>query len=193
MPNDINKNGDKIFYDPWTFGFNFDFTSVLRSFKSMASKMINKMMGGEEDTPNPKARKFVDFVQKKSTPPPDVMSADFQPFICRYSPNQPTFIGGVELNGFTRSVIYKCSETTRDGLHKNYDNDLKTCPRIADTEAMRKAYLCDETKDCVHYFDWSKKTVDRKWRLCASQSEGKKCKSKLMLVWLVVWWLVFCL
>ena len=66
MPNDINKNGDKIFYDPWTFGFNFDFTSVLRSFKSMASKMINKMMGGEEDTPNPKARKFVDFVQKKS-------------------------------------------------------------------------------------------------------------------------------
>jgi hypothetical protein len=152
--------GNKVWYDPWTFGFNFDFTSLLSTFKAMVADIVEKMMGGKEDTPNPKAAKFRSFITKKTTPPPDVMSADFQPFICKYSPND---------DQASRKKIYKCKATYKDregNEHNQFDQDIQTCQhKEVDYPQMTRTYLCDDTKDCVQYNAMGNKNL-----ACASKS-----------------------
>ena len=144
------------FYSPWTFGFNFDFTSVVGTFASMVQTLVEKMFGGKEPNADDKAEKFVGFVNKKLTPPPDVMSADFKPFICKYSPN---------VAESKKPLIYQKDPLQDDGYARNSDNK-----RIVDTGAMAIAYSCDHTKDCAHYWGWQNKGV-----ACASKSVGQKC------------------
>ena len=87
--------GAARFYDPVTFGFTIDFTNLLRTFINMARSVLKKMMGdddtmtiaGAPTTRNPKAQEFTDFVNKQSKRPPDVLSRDFQPGVCKVSPN----------------------------------------------------------------------------------------------------------
>jgi hypothetical protein len=143
-------------YDPWTFGFNFDFTSVVGTFASMVQTLVEKMFGGKEPNADDKAEKFVGFVNKKLTPPPDIKRADFKPFICKDSPNA---------DDSTKPTIYQKDPLQDDGDARDADNN-----RIVDTGAMAIAYACDHTKDCAHYWGWQNKGVS-----CASKSQGQKC------------------
>jgi len=118
----------------------------------MVKTLVSKMFGGKEPgNANPKAKKFVDFVTKKNTPPPDIMSADFKPFICKYSPN----------DGSSKPKIMMCDPE---------QPFAEPCPKIVDQMAMARTYKCDGTKDCAHYWDYKLKGLS-----CASKSSGKRC------------------